>query len=312
VKKSVKILAMHSGMQTLFPNKPARWEFIETNDDVDHTIAEMGAKVDILLSASIEKLDKEMLGHFPNLKMIASISAGFSNVDLDECRAREIALTNAPGLNSGDVADVAVTMMTSLLLNIPQNHDYIMSDQWITKSGPIRHSIRNMPIGIVGLGSIGNEIVKRLKPFGVDIKWWGPREKPDIQLPYVSSIMELAKQCRGLIVCCRPDPSTHHLINETILDQIGGDGVIVNVSRGNVVDEEALISALKSKRIGGAGLDVFDPEPTDSSRWAGVPNIILSPHQGGTTFETLFAQAQVAQNNIENFLDEKPLLSSVL
>jgi len=88
--------------------------------------------------------------------------------------------------------------------------------------------------------------------------------------------------------------------------------VIVNVSRGNVVDEEALISALKSKRIGGAGLDVFDPEPTDSSRWAGVPNIILSPHQGGTTFETLFAQAQVAQNNIENFLDEKPLLSSVL
>ncbi|WP_108811634.1 NAD(P)-dependent oxidoreductase [Sphingorhabdus sp. Alg231-15] len=312
MKNSAKILAMHPDMHTLFPNKPDHWEFIGIGADVDQTIAEKGDGVEILLSASIEKLDKEMLDCFPNLKMIASISAGFSNIDLDICKARKIAVTNAPGMNSGDVADVAVTMMTSLLLKIPLNHDYIMSDSWVTKAGPLRHSLRGMPVGIVGLGSIGMEVVKRLEPFGVDIKWWGPRPKPEITFPYVDSLGELAEQCRSLIVCCRPDQSTYHLIDQEILNQLGSDGMLVNVSRGSVVDEPALIAALKSGSIGGAGLDVFDPEPTNSSRWKDVPNVILSPHQGGSTYETLFAQAQLVQDNIENFLNEKPLLSSVL
>ena len=132
------------------------------------------------------------------------------------------------------------------------------------------------------------------------------------RFPYVESLDDLAQQSRGLIICCRPDQSTYHLINEKILDLLGTHGVLVNVSRGSVVDEQALIVALKSGAIGGAGLDVFDPEPTNSSTWKDVPNVILSPHQGGSTYETLFAQAQLAQNNIENFLDGKPLLTSVL
>lgn len=312
MKDSVKILAMHPGMLGLFPNKPEHWDVIETAGGAEQTIVEHGATIEILLSASIENLDKQMLSRFPNLRMIASISAGFSNIDLDECRARKIAVTNAPGMNSADVADVAATLLTSLLLKIPQNHDYIMSDKWITKNGPIRNSMRNIPVGIVGLGSIGKEVVKRLEPFGVELKWWGPRQKPEVTIPYIASLSELAKQCRALVVCCRPDASTHHLINQNILDQLGSDGVIVNVSRGNVVDEEALIDCLKSNRIAGAGLDVFDPEPTNSARWAGVPNVILSPHQGGTTYETLVAQAQLAQTNIEKFLSVEPLVSSVL
>ncbi|WP_109354714.1 2-hydroxyacid dehydrogenase [Sphingorhabdus sp. EL138] len=307
-----KILAMHPEMHTLFPNKPDRWEFIDTSEDIDQVISNNGHAVEILLSASIEKLDKDMLGRFPNLKMIASISAGFSNIDLDECKARSIKVTNSPGMNSGDVADVAVTMMTSLLLKIPQNHDYVMSDSWVTKAGPLRHSLRGMSVGIVGLGSIGREVVKRLEPFGVELKWWGPRKKENVELPYVASLDDLAEQSRGLIICCRPDQSTYHLINESLLNRLGSDGILVNVSRGSVVDEPALIAALKSRSIGGAGLDVFDPEPTSGSRWTDVPNAILSPHQGGSTYQTLFAQAQLVQNNIENFLDERPLLSSVL
>ena len=306
------ILAMHSEMHTLFPNRPARWNWLDADTDVDQTIAAHGKEVEILLSASIEKLDKAMLARFPNLKMVASISAGFSNIDLDTCRSRGIAVTNSPGMNSGDVADLAVTMMTSLLLRMPQSQAYIMADEWVTPAGPIRHSLRNMPVGIVGLGAIGQEILKRLVPFGVDIKWWGPRPKPDIAYPYVDNLKDLASQCRGLVVCCRPDQSTRHLINEEILNQLGPDGVLVNVSRGSVVDELTLIEALKSNRLGGAGLDVFDPEPTSSARWADVPNVLLTPHQGGSTYETLFAQAQLAQSNIENFLDGKPLLTSVL
>lgn len=311
MSKTVKILAMHPDMRTLFPNPPARWSFMETGGDLGRTIAEAGDAVDILLSASIEKLDKDMLAKFPNLRMIASISAGFSNIDLEECKKRDIAVTNAPGMNSGDVADVAVTMLNSLLLNFPQSQHYILSDKWVSKSGPIRRSLRGMPVGIVGLGSIGKEVVKRLELFGVDLRWWGPRPKPDVALPYVASVDELAKECRGLIVCCRPDQTTHHLIDAQILDQLGSDGVLVNVSRGFVVDQSALIKYLKAGKIAGAGLDVFDPEPTNAATWEGVPNVILTPHQGGSTYETLFAQAQIAQQNIENFIDGKPLLTSV-
>ena len=176
----------------------------------------------------------------------------------------------------------------------------------------MRHSIRTAVIGIVGLGSIGLEAVKRLEPFGADLRWWGPRDKPDVGLPYVPTIKQLAEQCQGLIVCCRPDDSTHHLINQEILDLLGSDGVVVNVSRGTVVDETALIESLKSGAIAGAGLDVFDPEPTSAERWKDVPNVILTPHQGGTTYQTLFAQAALTQNNIQNFVNHEPLLTSVL
>ena len=309
---AVTILAMHPEMHTLFPTPPKRWRWIEAGNDIEATINERGGDVEILLSASIEKLDKVMLSRFPKLRMIASISAGFSNVDLEECRARGIAVTNAPGLNSGDVADLAVTMLTSLLLGIPKSQNYILEDRWTSPAGPLRFSLRNMPVGIVGLGSIGQEVARRLSPFGVDLKWWGPRAKPDVDIPHVAALPDLADQCRGLIVCCRPDVSTHHLINEAILTRLGPEGVLVNVSRGSVVDEDALIAALKSNRLGGAGLDVFDPEPTSGKRWSRVPNVILTPHQGGTTYETLFAQAQVAQANIECFLDGRALPSSVL
>jgi lactate dehydrogenase-like 2-hydroxyacid dehydrogenase len=309
--ESIKILAMHPGMQGLFPNKPDHWDFIEHRDTFEATVEQRGQEVEVLLSASIEKLDRAALDQFPNLKMVASISAGFSNIDLEACAARGIPVTNAPGLNSGDVADLAVTMLTSLLLRIPESHNYIMTDQWVAKAGPLRHSLRGMTVGIVGMGSIGKETVKRLEPFGFDIKWWGPRPKSDIAYPYVPSLKELAEQSRGLLVCCRPDASTDKMIDATILNALGKDGVLVNVSRGSVVDEAALIAALKAGRIGGAGLDVFDPEPTSSKTWTDVPNVILTPHQGGSTYETLFKQAQLAQENIEAFLGGQPLLSSV-
>ena len=309
--QTVKILAMHPGMHGLFPNKPDHWEFIAHGTSVEATIAERGSEVEVLLSASIERLDKTVLERLPNLKMVASISAGFSNIDLEECAARASPVTNAPGLNSGDVADLAVAMMTSLLLRLPTSQEYILSGQWTDKAPPLRHSLRGMTVGIVGMGSIGQEAAARLEPFGFDIKWWGPRAKEGIAYPYVPSLMELAKQSQGLIVCCRPDVSTHKMIDGAILDALGESGALVNVSRGSVVDETALISALRTGKLGGAGLDVFDPEPTSPETWEGVPNVLLAPHQGGSTYETLFKQAQLAQENIDAFLKGEDLLSQV-
>ncbi|NQX93765.1 MAG: 2-hydroxyacid dehydrogenase [Erythrobacter sp.] len=309
--QTVTILAMHPGMHGLFPDKPDHWEFITHGESAEATIAELGGEVEVLLSASIEKLDKSVLEQLPNLKMVASISAGFSNIDLDACSARGIPVANAPGLNSGDVADLAVAMMSSLLLRMPANQEYILSGQWTDKAPPLRHSLRGKTIGIVGMGSIGQEAAARLEPFAFDIKWWGPRPKDKITYAYVPSLLELAEQSQGLIVCCRPDASTHKMIDKAILEALGAQGALVNVSRGSVVDEVALIDALKSGKLAGAGLDVFDPEPTSPDLWKDVPNVLLTPHQGGSTFETLFKQAQLAQKNVEAFLSGNDLLSQV-
>ena len=309
--ETVKILTMHPGMLGLFPNKPEHWEFIPHGTSVEATIGECGSEVEVLLSASIEKLDKPVLDQLPNLKLVASISAGFSNIDLEACAARGIPVTNAPVLNSGDVADLAVAMLTSLLLGLPSSQEYILSGQWTDNAPPLRHSLRGKTIGIVGMGSIGKEAAARLEPFGFDIKWWGPRPKDEITYTYVPSLLQLAEQSQGLIVCCRPDTSTHKMIDGAILETLGAQGALVNVSRGSVVDEAALIDALKSGKLGGAGLDVFDPEPTSPDLWKDVPNVLLTPHQGGSTFETLFKQAQLAQENIEAFLNGEPLLSPV-
>lgn len=308
---TVKILTMHPNMPGLFPAPPDHWEFLEHVGSVEQTIAEQGNEVEVLLSASIEKLDKTLLDQLPNLRIIASIAAGFSSIDLDECAARGIPVCNAPGMNAGDVADLAVTMLTSLLLRMPANQEYVLQGQWVTRAGPLRHSLRGMPVGIVGMGAIGREAATRLDAFGFDIQWWGPRAKPEISYPYVSTLTELATRSKGLILCCRPDQSTVRMIDAAVLQALGEEGVLVNVSRGNVVDEPALIAALKSSQIAGAGLDVFDPEPTHADTWSGVPNVLLSPHQGGSTIESLMKQAQVAQDNVEAFLQGKPLLTPV-
>lgn len=311
MSKPIKLLTTHEGMDKLFPSKPMNWEFIDGGSNLEEVLQQNGSSIDILITASIIPIDKQMLDQLPNLKMVGTISSGFSTIDLHELKLRKIAAVNAPGLNSADVADIAASMMTSLLLEFPKNQDFILSNQWTKEETSLRHSIRNEKVGIVGMGAVGKEIAKRLSGFGLDLHWWGPRPKPDINLPYMESIELLAAKCRGLIVCCRPDASTHHLIDQNVLEKLGTDGVIVNVSRGNVINQSALISALENNKIGGAGLDVFDPEPTTATTWENVPNVILSPHKGGATYESLFQQSALIQENIELFLAGKPLLTPI-
>ncbi len=309
---TITILTMHNQMTRLLPEAPDNWRFIEGGDKLDAAIEAHADEINVLLSASIEKIDAALMDRLPNLKMIASVAAGYDKIDVDTAHARNIAVTNSPGMNSADVADMAVTMMNALAMHLHKYHQFILDDKWRNGRQPLRHSIRNRTIGIVGMGSIGRAVADRLKPFGAKIHWWGPRPKPDIDYPMAPTVEALADKCDGLILCCRPDPSTHHLINADILKRLGPKGILVNVARGTVVDEDALIEALKTETIAGAGLDVFDPEPTSGEKWRDVPNTMLSPHMGGATFQALFAQGDLTYRNIDNHFSGKPLLTPVV
>jgi lactate dehydrogenase-like 2-hydroxyacid dehydrogenase len=177
---------------------------------------------------------------------------------------------------------------------------------------PIGRSIGDERVGIVGLGNIGLAIGRRIEPFGCDIAWWGPNPKPESPWPRHASVEDLARWCTTLIVSVAGTPATAGLIGTSTIDAVGADGLIVNVSRGFVVEEPAMIAALKDGRLGGAALDVFYDEPIAGSRWAGVPNVIMAPHLAGATDAALRRVTQSALANIRAFHAGEPLKQRVV
>jgi lactate dehydrogenase-like 2-hydroxyacid dehydrogenase len=171
--------------------------------------------------------------------------------------------------------------------------------------------MRGARLGIVGMGAIGVAIAERAAAMKMRISWWGPRDKPGLPWPRASTLDALAGDSDILVVAARADESNRGLIAAAILDRLGPDGLLVNVARGQLVDETALIRALKEGRLGGAALDVFDPEPTDPARWADVPSVVLTPHTGGATHEAVARMATTLLANLAAHFAARPLPSPV-
>ena len=166
-------------------------------------------------------------------------------------------------------------------------------------------------LGIVGMGSIGVAVAERAQAMRMQVSWWGPREKPALPWPRTASLEALAHESDILLVAARADESNRGMISAAILEALGPEGLLVNVARGQLVDEAALIAALISRRLGGAAIDVYDPEPTDPARWVDVPNVVLTPHIGGATHEAVAHMAQMLLANLTAHFADKPLISPV-
>ncbi|UPT63793.1 MAG: 2-hydroxyacid dehydrogenase [Hyphomonadaceae bacterium JAD_PAG50586_4] len=257
-------------------------------------------------------LTNAMIDALPELKCIVCFGVGVDGLDLDYCRARGIAVTHGRHINHEDVADVAIGLMIARLRFFTEGERVLREGKWTPPLAvPPQKRLRGRKLGIVGMGAIGEAIAARAEAFGLDIKWYGPRAKPAIKHAYEPDLMKLADWAEVLIVAARGDKSTANLINADVIKTLGSDGVLINISRGNVIDEEATITALKSGALGGAGLDVFVEEPTPMSRWADVPNATLTPHLGGGTREALWEGSQNVMENLRRFYAGEELLSSV-
>jgi lactate dehydrogenase-like 2-hydroxyacid dehydrogenase len=171
-------------------------------------------------------------------------------------------------------------------------------------------SLRGQRLGIVGLGAIGEAVARRAEPFGLSIRWWGPRDKP-APWPRADSLLELARDSDILIVACRADETNRGLISRKIIEALGPDGLLINVARGQLVDEDALIAALKDGRLSQAALDVFETEPTDPDRWAGVPNVVLTPHTAGATTAAVQGMLMLLVQNLQAHFAGEPLKTPV-
>lgn len=270
------------------------------------------AQVQAIAHAGEVVLEPEFLQSLPKLGLIACISVGYDGVDVAWCRARGIEVTHAQGLNAEDVADHAVGLLIASWRNIVTGDAHVREGRWAPDDRlGARPALRGRKVGVVGMGHIGQACATRIEAFGMTVAWWGPNPKPELAWPRAESLLKLAEDSDILIVACRADASNRGLISREVIDALGPRGLLVNVSRGSVVDEDALIAALKDKRLGRAALDVFQQEPTPPARWADVPNVVLSPHAAGGTLESIPRMIGQAHENLRRHFAGEPLLSPV-
>jgi lactate dehydrogenase-like 2-hydroxyacid dehydrogenase len=269
------------------------------------------AKVRAMAHAGDILLTKDFLESLPNLGLIACVGAGYDGVDVAWCRARGIEVTNAAGLNADDVADHAIGLMIAGWRGIVAGDRAIRQGQWReSHRTAASSSLRGRRFGVVGLGAIGAAAARRAGAFGLEVAWWGPRAK-QAPWPRLSGVLELAAWSDVLLVACRANADNRGLISREVIEAVGPEGMIVNVARGSVVDEDALIAALQAGRLGYAGLDVFAEEPTPAARWADVPNVVLTPHIGSTTYETIPRLIARTLENLRLFFAGRPVANPV-
>lgn len=255
-------------------------------------------------------LDKALVEQLPALKHIACLTSGYDGIDVDWCRQRGLAVTHAPGVNHEDVADHALGLMLASRRRIVEGDRTLRSGGWTPESRIITPSMAGQRLGIVGLGSIGQAIARRAEACRMQVSWWGPRDKPS-DWPRAASLLDLARDSDILAVACLADETNRGLISAEVIQALGPSGLLVNVARGQLVDEVALIAALKSGKLGQAALDVFADEPTDASQWADVPNVVLTPHTGGATTEAVQGMLRLLIENLDAVLNDRPAVTPV-
>lgn len=268
-----------------------------------------GAAVSAVLTNGQTGCDRALLDLLPNLRIIAIYGVGFDKVDLAAAREHGVLVTNTPDILTDDVADLAVGLVICLLRGIASADRFLRNGDWAQSEYVLKTKVTGKRFGVVGLGRIGTAIAERLSVFG-PVSYSGTRIK---QVPWTfhDNPVSLARSCDVLIVACAANEHTRSLVSDEVLTALGASGYLVNIARGSVVDEDALIEALKSGRLGGAALDVFANEPNVPSELADCDRVVLTPHIGSATAETRRAMADAVLANLDAFFAGRPVPNEV-
>ena len=269
-------------------------------------------RVRAIVHAGEAVLTPEFLSGLPALGLIACVSVGYDGIDVAWCRARGIEVTHARGLNAEDVADHAIGLLLSAWRNIPALDRIVREGRWQQEERiGSQPSLGGRTLGVVGLGHIGAAVARRAEALRLEVQWWGPRPNDEAPWPRAPSLLALAEASDILVVCARAEAANRGMISAEVIAAVGRKGMIVNVGRGSLIDEDALIAALKDGRLWRAGLDVFVAEPTPAERWAQVPNAVLTTHTAGSSNEAVPLMVAQAIDNVQRFLAGEALASPV-
>lgn len=279
--------------------------------DPEAFIAATGSRIrGVATSTYHGRIDDAFLARFPKLEIVASFGVGYDNVDVAAAAARGVMVTNTPGVLDEEVADLTVALLLATLRQLPQAERFLREGQWLKGSFPLSPTLRGRRVGIVGLGNIGKAVARRLQGFDVPIAYHG-RHRQDVPFDYHPTLIGLAEACDVLVVIVPGGAGTRHLIDREVLAALGRDGVLINVARGSVVDEAALIEALQAGTILSAGLDVYADEPRVPQALLDLPNLVLLPHIGSGSVQTRDAMGQLLVDNLVQWFREGTPVTSV-
>ncbi|HZB91097.1 MAG TPA: 2-hydroxyacid dehydrogenase, partial [Stellaceae bacterium] len=257
------------------------------------------------------RVDAELMDALPKTEIIATQSVGTDHIDLAAAKARNIPVTNTPDVLTDDVADLAMTLLLAVARRIVVGDRHVREGKWLKANLPLATKVGGARLGVVGLGRIGQAIATRAEAFGLKVVYYGPRAKPDARYRHYADLVAMAREVDYLVVSCPGGAATRNLVSAEVLSALGSKGVIVNISRGSVIDEPALVEMLSDGRLGGAGLDVFVDEPRVPERLFALDNVVLQPHVGSATHATRGAMGQLVIDNLRAHFAGKPLLTPV-
>ncbi|MGD1879889.1 MAG: 2-hydroxyacid dehydrogenase [Kiloniellaceae bacterium] len=283
------------------------WEVADKKALLD----EVGGQVRAIATSGHIGADAALMDALPKLEIIGCYGVGVDAIDLPHAAKRKVIVTNTPDVLNDDVANMAIALLLATSRGLCAADRYVRAGKWVKDGAmPLTRAIRGRTLGILGLGRIGKDIARKAEAFDMKIAYHG-RQKQDLPYTFYGDLVEMARDSDFLVAICPGGPATDKIVNRAVLDAIGPEGVFINVARGSVVDEPALVAALQDGRLGGAGLDVFAEEPKVPEALFTMDQVVLQPHAASATHETRRAMGDLVVDNLRAHFAGKPALTPV-
>jgi lactate dehydrogenase-like 2-hydroxyacid dehydrogenase len=276
--------------------------------------AAVRGRIRAIVSLGTEGIDARIFAQLPTLGLVCCLGSGYDGIDIAAASERGVVVTHSLGANAASVADIALALTIECVREIPRRRNYLMAGEWNGLRGArpeARRGITGRNLGIYGLGAVGHKIARRAVAFEMNVAYHGRHRQAEVDWPYFDTLLGLARWADVLVIAARADSTNRHAVDRAMLEALGPDGYLVNVGRGSLVDETALIDALERGSIGGAGLDVFEHEPDVPAALRALPNVALTPHIGGITQEARNAMERMVLANLDAFLAGRPVPNPV-
>ena len=254
----------------------------------------------------------ELMDRLPKLEIIANFGVGYDSIDTQAAKARNIRVTNTPNVLNDAVAEITIGLMIALARRIPQAHQFVRDGNWLKGNFPLLTELNGKTVGILGLGRIGKEIAVRAQAMKMRVVYFGRHKQHDEPFVYYSDLTEMARDVDWLVIIAPGGKGTEKIVSRQVLEALGPEGYLVNMARGTLVDEAAMVQLLQSKALGGAALDVFENEPRVPQALFALDNVVLSPHQGSATHQTRNKMGALVVANLDAWFAGDPLISPVV
>lgn len=282
---------------------------LHETEDKDAWLAANGTRIRAHAGSGVQKGLMEAL---PNLEIIASFGVGYDNIDTATAKAKNIRVTNTPDVLNDAVAELTIGLMISLARRIPQSDQFVRQGKWPGNSFGLFSELTGKTVGILGLGRIGKEIAARAQAMKMRVVYYGRSHQPAVPHIYYDNLEDMARDSDWLIVIAPGGKGTDGIVSRKVLEALGPKGKLVNVARGTLIDEAAMVELLQNGGLGGAALDVFEKEPEVPAALLGLDNVVLSPHQGSATTQTRDAMGALLVANLDRHFAGEPLISAVV